>query len=57
MPAPIPLGNSTLLVSLMEGMVADIVVYGDEIIAGDVQSTAIDGFMEGLTDHAPQVKK
>ena len=37
-----------------EGMVADIVVYGGEIIAGDVQSTAIDGFMEGLTDHAPK---
>ena len=40
-----------------EGMVADIVVYGGEIIAGDVQSTAIDGFMEGLCDHAPDGKK
>lgn len=40
-----------------EGMVADIVVYGGEIIAGDVQSTAIDGFMEGLRDHAPNGKK
>ena len=40
-----------------EGMVADVVVYGGEIIAGDVQSTAIDGFMEGLCDHAPKGKK
>ncbi len=34
-------------------IVADIIVYGNEIIAGDVQSTALDGFMEGLCDHAP----
>lgn len=40
-----------------DGMVADIVVYGGEIIAGDVQSTALDGFMEGLCDHAPKVNK
>ena len=40
-----------------DGMVADIVVYGGEIIAGDVQSTALDGFMEGLCDHAPNGKK
>ncbi len=36
-----------------DNIVADIVVYGSDIIAGDVQSTAIDGFMEGLRDHAP----
>ena len=36
-----------------EGIVADIIVYGTSVIAGDVQSTAIDGFMEGLKDHAP----
>ena len=29
-------------------IVADIVVYRNEIIAGDVQSTAMDGFMHGL---------
>ena len=37
----------------VENIVADIIVYGSDIIAGDVQSTAIDGFMEGLCDHAP----
>lgn len=34
-------------------IVADIIVYGSSVIAGDVQSTAIDGFMEGLCDNAP----
>lgn len=29
-------------------VVADIIVYRDEIIAGDVQSNALDGFMVGL---------
>ncbi len=29
-------------------IVADIVVYRNEVIAGDVQSTAMDGFMHGL---------
>lgn len=36
-----------------DGIVADIIVYGSSVIAGDVQSTAIDGFMEGLCDNAP----
>ena len=40
-----------------EGFVADIIVYGSGVIAGDVQSTAIDGFMEGLCDHAPSGTK
>ena len=31
-----------------DNVVADIIVYKDKIIAGDVQSTALDGFMEGL---------
>ena len=29
-------------------VVADIVVYRNKVIAGDVQSTALDGFMQGL---------
>ena len=29
-------------------VVADILVYRDRVIAGDVQSTALDGFMTGL---------
>ena len=29
-------------------VVADLIVYKDEVIAGDIQSTAMDGFMEGL---------
>ena len=40
-----------------KNIVADIIVYGSDIIAGDVQSTAIDGFMEGLCDHAPNAQK
>ena len=36
-----------------ESIVADIIVYGSEVIAGDVQSTAVDGFMEGLCDNVP----
>ncbi len=30
-------------------IVADLVVYRNEVIAGDVQSTEMDGFMHGLT--------
>jgi hypothetical protein len=29
-------------------VVADIIVFRNEIIAGDVQSTSLDGFMEGI---------
>jgi hypothetical protein len=29
-------------------VVADIIVYRNRIIAGDVQSAALDGFMTGL---------
>lgn len=29
-------------------VVADIIIYRDEVIAGDVQSNALDGFMAGL---------
>ena len=29
-------------------IVADLVVYRNEVIAGDVQSTRLDGFMHGL---------
>lgn len=29
-------------------VVADIVVYRNKVIAGDIQSTALDGFMHGL---------
>ena len=29
-------------------VVADIIVYKDMVIAGDIQSTAMDGFMQGL---------
>ncbi|MDR2664757.1 MAG: DUF4830 domain-containing protein [Oscillospiraceae bacterium] len=31
-----------------DGIVADIIVYKDKIIAGDIQSCAPDGFMNGL---------
>lgn len=31
-----------------EDIVADVVLFGQEIIAGDIQSTALDGFMRGL---------
>ncbi|MGE4484564.1 MAG: DUF4830 domain-containing protein [Oscillospiraceae bacterium] len=34
--------------SAQDVVVADIIVYRNEIIAGDVQSTALDGFMQGL---------
>jgi len=30
-------------------VVADIIVYRNEVVAGDVQSTALDGFMAGLS--------
>lgn len=33
---------------LPTGVVADILVYGSEVIGGDVQSFALDGFMQGL---------
>jgi hypothetical protein len=36
-----------------KGIVADILVFGEEVIAGDIQSPAINGFMEGLRDSAP----
>lgn len=35
------------------GIVADLVVFGSSIIAGDIQSTALNGFMEGLCDNLP----
>lgn len=31
-----------------ERIVADIIVYRNKVIAGDIQSTALDGFMHGL---------
>ncbi len=31
-----------------DNVVADIIVYRGEVIAGDVQATALDGFMHGL---------
>ena len=31
-----------------ENIVADLVVCGQTVIAGDIQSTAMDGFMTGL---------
>lgn len=31
-----------------EDVVADMIVYRNKVIAGDVQSTALDGFMAGL---------
>ena len=31
-----------------EHVVADMIVYRDEVIAGDVQSTVVNGFMQGL---------
>ena len=31
-----------------ENVVADLLVYRDRVIAGDIQSTALDGFMTGL---------
>jgi len=31
------------------GVVADIVVFRGQVIAGDIQSTALDGFMHGLS--------
>lgn len=34
-------------------VVADLLVCGTAVIAGDVQSTALNGFMETLTAHAP----
>ncbi len=36
-----------------EAVVADLLVCDGAVIAGDVQSTALNGFMEGLTTHAP----
>ena len=31
-----------------DSVVADLIVYKNKVIAGDVQSTALDGFMHGL---------
>jgi len=31
-----------------ENVVADIIVFRNEVIAADVQSTSLDGFMHGL---------
>ena len=39
-----------------KGIVADLLVFGEEVIAGDVQSPAADGFMEGLRDRAGGTK-
>ena len=36
-----------------EEVVADLLICDAAVVAGDVQSTALNGFMEGLTDHAP----
>ena len=36
-----------------DGIVADLVIYGSSVIGGDIQSTALNGFMEGLRDSAP----
>ncbi|HHU05160.1 MAG TPA: DUF4830 domain-containing protein [Clostridiales bacterium] len=35
-----------------KGIVADIIVYRNTVIAGDVQSTALNGFMHGLNENA-----
>lgn len=40
-----------------QDVVADLLVCGESVVAGDVQSTALDGFMEGLTAHAPGVSE
>ncbi|MDR0446937.1 MAG: DUF4830 domain-containing protein [Oscillospiraceae bacterium] len=37
-----------------DSAVADIIVYRNEIIAGDVQSARLDGFMQGLS--YPEIK-
>ncbi len=36
-----------------EEAIADLLVCGSAVIAGDVQSPALNGFMEGLSTHAP----
>jgi len=35
-------------------VVADIIVYRNKVIAGDVQSTALNGFMHGLNENTIQ---
>jgi len=41
-----------------KGIVADIIVYRNAVIAGDVQSTALNGFMHGLNEKiTPTIKK
>lgn len=41
-----------------KGIVADIIVYRNEVIAGDVQSTSLNGFMHGLNEKiTPTIKK
>lgn len=37
-----------------KGIVADIIVYRNTVIAGNVQSTALDGFMHGLNENNTQ---
>lgn len=34
-----------------DDVVADIIVYRNQVIAGDIQSTALDGFMTGLAQN------
>lgn len=38
-----------------KGVVADIIVYRNTVIAGDVQSTALNGFMHGLNENNTQL--
>jgi len=41
-----------------KGIVADIIIYRNSVIAGDVQSTALNGFMHGLNEKiTPTIKK
>ena len=40
-----------------KGIVADIIIYRNAVIAGDVQSTALNGFMHGLNEKiTPTIK-
>jgi hypothetical protein len=40
-----------------KGIVADIIVYRNAVIAGDVQSTALNGFMHGLSEKITPTNK
>ncbi len=40
-----------------KGVVADIIVYRNSVIAGDVQSTALNGFMHGLNEKITPTNK